>query len=141
MVGGFRRSNNVSDVMSEAKNIINFIGLKKNQYNLATSLPIADRKRLELARALATQPELLLLDETMAGLNPTETEELIKVIKKINNYGISLLIIEHVMKAIMALSDEIVVVHHGEKLTEGNPEKISKDQKVIDAYLGEAYNA
>jgi branched-chain amino acid transport system ATP-binding protein len=98
---------------------------------LASSLTIADRKRLELGKALATKPELLLLDEVVAGLNPRETEEIIKIIKAVSGQGITLFIIEHV----------IIVLHHGEKIAEGTPEEISRDRSVIDAYLGEEYLA
>ncbi len=108
---------------------------------MASSLTIADRKRLELGRALATRPELLLLDEVVAGLNPRETEEIIKVIEAISQQGITVFMIEHVMKAIMTLSRRIIVLHHGEKIAEGTPAEISRDKRVIDAYLGEEYLA
>jgi branched-chain amino acid transport system permease protein len=141
MVGGFARVKRTHQAKQEALNIIDSIGLSGHRYSLASSLTIADRKRLELGRALATRPELLLLDEVMAGLNPKETEEIIKIVRAISNQGITLLVIEHVMKAIMSLSHRIIVLHHGEKIADGRPLEISKDQRVIDAYLGEQYLA
>jgi branched-chain amino acid transport system ATP-binding protein len=95
------------------------------------------RKRLEIAKALATDPKMLLLDEVMAGLRPTETEETIKIVRKISDQGIGVIIVEHVMRVIMSLADSIVVLHHGEKLAEGKPIDIVKNRSVIDAYLGE----
>jgi branched-chain amino acid transport system ATP-binding protein len=121
--------------------VLDFIGLSMYRDSLASSLTIADRKRLELGKALATKPELLLLDEVVAGLNPRETEEIIEIIKAISRQGITLFIIEHVMKAIMTLSHRIIVLHHGEKIAEGIPAEISRDRRVIDAYLGEEYLA
>jgi len=139
MVGAFCRSKNVEDVRREAIEIIEIVGMSDHKDYLASNLNVNYRKRLELARSLATKPEVLLLDEPMAGLNPKETEEMIALLKKISSRGITLLIIEHIMKAIMTLSDRIMVLHHGEKIAEGTPQEISKDQKVIDAYLGEEY--
>jgi len=101
------------------------------------SLPIADRKRLEVARALATRPALLLLDEVIAGLTPTEGGRLMDLIARIRDGGTTIILIEHVMKAIMNLSDRIVVLHHGEKLAEGAPREIAHDPGVVSAYLGE----
>lgn len=139
MIGAFCRSNNVEDVRREATEIIEIVGMSDYKDFLASKLNVNYRKRLELARALATKPEVLLLDEPMAGLNPKETEEMIELLKRISSRGITLLIIEHIMKAIMTLSDRIMVLHHGEKIAEGTPQEISKNQKVIDAYLGEEY--
>lgn len=137
MVGAFSRIKRAGKAKQEAKEVIDFVGLSGYTDSLASSLTIADKKKLELGRVLATRPELLLLDETMAGLNPRETEEIIGIIRAISNQGITLFIIEHVMKAIMALSHRIIVLHHGEKIAEGTPQQISKDKRVIDAYLGE----
>jgi branched-chain amino acid transport system ATP-binding protein len=107
----------------------------------AGNLTIADRKRLELGRALATEPELLLLDEVIAGLNPKETQDIIEIVKSISARGVTILMIEHVMKAVMALSDRIMVVTYGERIAEGTPKEISTAKEVIDAYLGEEYLA
>jgi branched-chain amino acid transport system permease protein len=141
MVGAFARIKKAEEARHEAMEILDFIGLSGHRDSLASSLTIADRKRLELGRALATRPELLLLDEVVAGLNPRETVEIIGIIKAISNRGITLLMIEHVMKAVMTLSHRIIVVHHGEKIAEGVPAEISKEKRVIDAYLGDEYLA
>jgi branched-chain amino acid transport system ATP-binding protein len=141
MVGAFSRVRKTKEARQEAMQVLEFLGLWRHRDSLASSLTIADRKRLELGRALATKPELLLLDEVMAGLNPKETEEVIEIIRAISHRGITLLVIEHVMKAIMALSHRIIVLHHGEKIAEGTPKEISRDKRVIDAYLGEEYLA
>lgn len=141
MVGTFSRVKGAKGAREEAIKVLDFIGLLRQRDSLASSLTIADRKRLELGRALATKPELLLLDEVVAGLNPRETEEIIKIIRAISQQGITLLIIEHVMKAIMTLSHRIIVLHHGEMIAEGTPGEISRDKRVIDAYLGEEYLA
>ncbi|HEX4192950.1 MAG TPA: ABC transporter ATP-binding protein, partial [Stellaceae bacterium] len=95
-----------------------------------------DRKRLELAKALAVRPKLLLLDEVMAGLNSSEVDEVVAIVKKIRDSGTSILVIEHVMRAIRSLSDRIIVLHHGEMLAQGEPKAILADARVIDAYLG-----
>ena len=108
---------------------------------LSKGLPLGKRKRLEIARALATQPELLLLDESFAGLNPAELDESIGIIRKIREKGITIMIIEHHMKVIMSISDRIVVMSYGEKLAEGTPLEIGRNPQVIEAYLGEAPSA
>ena len=107
--------------------------------SLASGLTLGDRKRLEISRALATKPDLLLLDECMAGLNSKEISGAIELIGKIKEKGITLIVIEHVMKAIMSVSDKIVVLNHGEKIMEGPPEQVANDKQVIEAYLGGAY--
>ncbi|MDI6754276.1 MAG: hypothetical protein QME78_07760 [Thermodesulfobacteriota bacterium] len=106
---------------------------------MASSLPAGDRKRLELARALATDSKLLLLDEVMGGLNPREVVNMIQLLQTIAQNGVTLLIIEHVMKAIMALSHRIIVLHYGQIIAEGSPTEIIRNPRVIDAYLGEEY--
>ncbi len=137
MVGAYNRTNSKDQALHSADEIINFLGLEKVANESAGSLSVAYRKRLELAKTLATEPKIILLDEAMAGLRPNETDEIIELVRQINQRGISLLIVEHVMKVIMALAEHIVVIHHGEKLAEGKPKDIAQNQDVIDAYLGE----
>ena len=141
MVGAFHRHRDARLAREEALEILNRIHLYRQAGSLASNLTLADRKRLELGRALATDPELLLLDEVMAGLNPKEIADIIAIIQSISDEGMTILMIEHVMKAVMALSHRIIVINNGAKIVEGPPEEISKDQRVIDAYLGEEYHA
>jgi branched-chain amino acid transport system ATP-binding protein len=140
LVGSWLKSKSLRSVRQKTGEILHFVGLEKYRDYQASSLTIADRKRLELARALATDPELLLLDEVMAGLNPTETEEIISLVRRISSeMNITLFIIEHVMKVVMELSKRIIVLDYGQKIAEGSPEVIAKDESVIKAYLGEEY--
>ena len=137
MVGAFNREPDAAVARRLAGEIVEFVGLGPRRDVPARSLTLSDRKRLEMARGLATRPELLLLDEAMSGLNPTEIDEIVGLIRRIHARGVSLLIIEHVMQAIMTLSHRLVVLHHGEKLAEGAPGEVARDRRVIEAYLGE----
>jgi len=122
--------------------ILDFTGLYEKREILAEKLTVPDRKRLEIARALVSKPRILLLDEAMAGLNPKETEEAIQLVMRIREKeGISMIVVEHVMRVIMNLSDRIIVLHHGEKIFDGLPKEIAKSQLVIDAYLGKRYES
>ena len=138
-VGAFCRSKTRDEAREKALHVLEFVGLENRRNIKSKSLTIAEKKRLELARALATEPKLLLLDETMAGLNPKETDETISLIRKIKAGGITLFIIEHIMRVIMTLSDRISILNHGQKITEGRPQDVVKDERVIKAYLGQEY--
>jgi branched-chain amino acid transport system ATP-binding protein len=139
MVGALSKEKNLKNAKRASLEILEFVGLASKKDLLAANLTLEDRKRLEMARALATEPKLLLLDEVMAGLNAKEIEEALALIRKVHEEGITLFVVEHVMKIIMSISDRIMVLHHGEKITTGTPIEIAQDQRVIDAYLGESY--
>ena len=129
----------MGDALDAARVVVERVGLGARQREPASGLTLADRKRLELARTLATEPTLLLLDEVMAGLNPTEIDAMVRLIGAINAGGVSVLLIEHNMRAVMSLSHRIVVLSFGEKIAEGPPRAIAADRRVIEAYLGEEY--
>ena len=137
MVGALNRTRSVADARARAREVLSLTRLEPYAARAAHGLPIGLRKRLELARALATRPRLLLLDEVMAGLNPTEVADTVAVVRAIRETGVAVLVIEHVMAAVMDLSDRIAVLHHGEMIATGTPETITHDAGVIDAYLGE----
>src|SRR5919108_5311886 len=115
---------------------LEFMGLADKAHVLAKSLPLGERKRLEMARALATQPQLLLLDEAIAGLNPTEVGQIMDLIRAVRRLGVTIVLIEHVMKAVLGLSDTVIVLNHGEKIAEGPPQEVADDPGVVQAYLG-----
>jgi len=139
-VGAFLRHRNARDAEAKAREILEFVGLGRDARRPAKNLTTAGRKRLELARALATEPRLMLLDEAMAGLTPTESRKIVEVIRQIKEqYDLTLLVIEHVMQAIMSLSDRIAVLHHGQLIAIDKPQVIASDDAVIEAYLGKEF--
>jgi len=133
----FGASVGMDKARKEGRELLSFVGLSGKENLRAKDLTVHDQKRLEIARALATKPELLLLDEVMAGLNLSEVAEALALIKEINRRGITILMIEHIMHAIMGVSDRIIALHYGRKLADGSPEEISTNRKVIEVYLGE----
>jgi branched-chain amino acid transport system ATP-binding protein len=139
MIGVFSKVKSAEQARKEAAEILDWMSMGNKKNTIAKSLTLPDRKRLEFARALATKPDLLLLDEVMAGLTPHEIDDTLVLLRKIREEGITLFVVEHVMHAIMSLSDRIAILHHGEKIMEGTPQEVAKDERVIKAYLGEEY--
>ena len=137
---GKKPEKKMSRAMEKAGETIRKVALKGKENVLVEKLNVSERKRLELARALNQDPEILLLDEVMAGLTPREIEDIMAVIQGVNRGGTTIMVIEHVMKAIMGISNRIVVLHHGQKIAEGTPGEITEDRQVIAAYLGERYS-
>jgi branched-chain amino acid transport system ATP-binding protein len=134
---GTSASTTVSDALREATNLLESVGLSASSTTTVRDLTLVNQKRVEVARALATKPEILLLDELMAGLNPVEVAQAMELVTRIRDKGITIFMIEHVMKAIMGVCDRIMVLHHGEKIAEGTPQEIATSKTVIDVYLGE----
>ena len=139
MASAFCRVNSIEEAREEAIKTMEFCGMTHRKDFLAKSLTIGDRKRLEITRAMATRPVVLLLDETAAGLNPTELDQAIALIRKIRDQGVTILIVEHIMKVIMSISDRIHAINYGQTIAEGTPQEVANNQAVIEAYLGEAY--
>jgi branched-chain amino acid transport system ATP-binding protein len=137
VVGALNALPSVIEARRKAEEVLEILGLAAKRAQPASTLTLPDRKRLEVARALATQPKLLLLDEVMAGLRPTEVDQMVGVLHGLNKRGLTILLIEHVMRAVMALSGNVIVLHHGELISRGTPDQIAKDPKVLECYLGE----
>jgi branched-chain amino acid transport system ATP-binding protein len=139
-IGALNRVARMNEATARALEVLELVGLAAKRDQLGRHLTVVERKRLELARALATAPSLLLLDEVVAGLTPTEVHDMMALVRRIASGGISVLMIEHVLEAVMRLSARIVVLNYGEVIAEGKPEALVDDPRVIEAYLGEAYS-
>jgi branched-chain amino acid transport system ATP-binding protein len=141
MTGGFLRRTRVDDVRRKAQEILAFTGLIEKQSYNALELTISDKKRLEVSMALAMDPELLMLDESMAGLTPVELRQIIELIRKVRASSVTVVVVEHVMEAVMELSDRVIVLNSGRKIMEGTPSEVVENPEVKRAYLGERYSA
>jgi branched-chain amino acid transport system ATP-binding protein len=141
VASAFLRAKDRKEADAIAADVLNFTSLYEDRNVISKGLPLGKRKRLEIARALATRPDLLLLDESFAGLNPSELDASIQIIRNIKKMGVTIMIIEHHMKVIMSISDRIVVLNYGEKIAEGSPLEIGKNPLVVEAYLGDAQSA
>ncbi len=138
VVGAYNKCKGKSDAYKKAEECIEFTGLKDKKNLDAATLNTGEQRRLELARALATAPKLLLLDEVMAGLTPTESAEMVELIRKIRDSGVTILMIEHIMPALMSLSDTVYVLDSGSLICKGTPQEVSADKQVIESYLGKS---
>jgi len=139
MMGAFNHHPKAAAARAKAQEVMEILGLGERAQDLAGNLPVAGRKRVEIAKALATEPKLMLLDEVMAGLTPAEMHQMIDTVRRIRESGVTLVVVEHVMPVIMNLCDRIYVLHHGEKIAEGTPDEIVSDKRVMEAYLGEDF--
>jgi branched-chain amino acid transport system ATP-binding protein len=135
-IGALLHRHDVGEARARAQTLLEQLDLFDKRHRIASTLTLPDRKRLEVARALATEPELLLLDEVMAGLRPTETDRMVAILKALNRDGLTILLIEHVMRAVMALASRVLVLDHGVAIAEGAPEQVVRDPAVVQSYLG-----